>query len=71
MAAARWREEIEEARSVAAGMHPKLAGLEDEELKKKEGEICGIAARQPELRTVGQNIQAYNESGRQSKHAED
>ena len=34
IAAARWREEIEEARSVAAGTHPKLAGLEDEELEK-------------------------------------
>ena len=36
MAAARWREEIEEARSVAAGTHPKLAGLEDEELEKRK-----------------------------------
>ena len=32
IAAARWNEEIEEARSVAAGTHPKLASLEDEEL---------------------------------------
>ena len=29
VAAARWKEETEEARSVATGTHPKLAGLED------------------------------------------
>ena len=39
MAAARWREEIEEARSVTAGTHPKLAGLEDEELEKRRAKF--------------------------------
>ena len=36
VAATRWKEEIEEARSVATGMHPKLAGLEDKELEKRK-----------------------------------
>ena len=36
VAAARWKEEIEEARSAAAGTHPKLAGLEDEELERRK-----------------------------------
>ena len=36
IAAAIWKEEIEEARSVAAGTHPKLASLEDEELEKRK-----------------------------------
>ena len=36
MAATRWKEEIEEEKSVAAGTHPKLAGPEDEELEKRK-----------------------------------
>ena len=36
VAAARWKEDIEEVRSVSAGTHPKVAGLEDEELEKRK-----------------------------------
>ena len=36
VAAARWKEDIEEVRSVSAGTYPKVAGLEDEELEKRK-----------------------------------
>ena len=40
-AAARWKEEVEEAQSVADGTHPKLAGLEAEELTKRKERFKG------------------------------
>ena len=45
VAAARWKEEIEEARSVTAGTHPKLAGLEDEELERRD--VVGHCVHSP------------------------
>ena len=45
MAAARWREEIEEARSVAVGTHPTLAGLEHAELEKKKEKFAAESLR--------------------------
>ena len=45
MAAARWREEIEEARSVAVGTQPKLAGLDDKELEKRKEKFAAPPIR--------------------------
>ena len=40
-AAARWKEEVKEAQSVADGTYPKLAGLETEELTKQKERFEG------------------------------
>ena len=40
-AASRWREEVEEARSIANGTHPKLVGLEAEDLEKRKEKFEG------------------------------